>query len=218
MAFCAARVAPSFARTAARPQGARLVAAQAQDAVATPYANGILDLATERDILDDVHKDLMGLQAMMSAGEGSDSKDDLRSFLLGVPLGQEERKKIISTLAKEVGMKQETLDFLHLLVDVNRLDAIEDIITAFDEKYNTITDTQNVTLKSAARLEQDQEFEIAKMLQEVTKSKNIKIKPVVDEELIGGFVVEWEDNQVDLSIKGHLDRIESELMTAAGAV
>lgn len=77
---------------------------------------------------------------------------------------------------------------------------------------------QNVTLKSAARLEQDQEFEIAKMLQEVTKSKNIKIKPVVDEELIGGFVVEWDDNQVDLSIKGHLDRIEDELMSAAGAV
>lgn len=218
MAFCAARVAPSFARASSSPQGARLVAARAQDAVATPYANGILELACEREILDDVHKDLMGLQAMMSAGEGADSNDDLRSFLLGVPLGPDERKKIISTLAKEVSMKQETVDFLHLLVDVNRLDAIEDIISAFDDKYNTITDTQNVTLKSAARLEQDQEFEIAKMLQEVTKSKNIKIKPVVDEELIGGFVVEWDDNQVDLSIKGHLDRIEDELMSAAGAV
>lgn len=83
---------------------------------------------------------------------------------------------------------------------------------------HSIDGMQNVTLKSATRLEQDQEFEIAKMLQEVTKSKNIKIKPVVDEELIGGFVVEWDDNQVDLSIKGHLDRIENELMTAAGAV
>lgn len=79
---------------------------------------------------------------MMSAGEGAEKQDDLRTFLLGVPLGQDERKKIISTLAKEVSMKQETLDFLHLLVDVNRLDAIEDIISAFDEKYNTITDTQ----------------------------------------------------------------------------
>lgn len=86
---------------------------------------------------------------MMSAGEGADKKDDLRTFLLGVPLGQEERKNIISTLAKEVSMKQETLDFLHLLVDVNRLDAIEDIISAFDEKYNTITDTQVSSLTTA---------------------------------------------------------------------
>lgn len=78
----------------------------------------------------------------MSAGDGGESKDNLRSFLLGVPLGQEERKSIISALAKEVSMQQETLDFLHLLVDVNRLDAIEDIVVAFDEKYNVITDTQ----------------------------------------------------------------------------
>lgn len=55
---------------------------------------------------------------------------------------------------------------------------------------------QNVTLRSAARLEQDQEFEIAKQMQEATKSKNIKIKPVVDESLMGGFIVEWGDNQV----------------------
>ena len=57
---------------------------------------------------------------------------------------------------------------------------------------------QNVTLRSAARLEQDQEFEIAKQMQEATQSKNIKIKPVVDEALMGGFIVEWGDNQVRL--------------------
>lgn len=33
--------------------------------VATPYANGILELARERSILDDVHKDLMGLQVCL---------------------------------------------------------------------------------------------------------------------------------------------------------
>jgi primase-polymerase (primpol)-like protein len=60
---------------------------------------------------------------------------------------------------------------------------------------------QNVTLRSAARLEQDQEFEIAKQMQEATNSKNIKIKPVVDESLIGGFIVEWGDNQVRTSAK-----------------
>jgi F-type H+-transporting ATPase subunit delta len=77
---------------------------------------------------------------------------------------------------------------------------------------------QIVTLRSAARLEQEQEYEIAKHLQELTKSKNIKIKPIIDEALIGGFVVEFGDNRVDLSIKGHLDRIEAELMQAAGSV
>ena len=59
---------------------------------------------------------------------------------------------------------------------------------------------------------------MAARVQELTKSKNIKIKPVIDEALIGGFVVEFGDNRVDLSIKGHLDRIEQELMGAAETV
>ena len=75
---------------------------------------------------------------------------------------------------------------------------------------------QIVTLRSASRLEQDQEFEIAKQLQEMTKSKNIKIKPVIDEALVGGFIVEFGDNRVDLSIKGHMERIRRDLMENAG--
>jgi F0F1-type ATP synthase delta subunit len=309
------------------------------------------------------------MQAMMAVKDISE-KNELREFLLGVPLAPEKRKEIIDTISKDCGMQKETTDFLKLLIDTNRMDAIEDIANAFDDKYNKLTDTQvrtvaqlmlftrtlekqtgralakqanmgvdkddsleldlrgslparcacmqqhcckahcppsmrlppaclgtgcracvqsshilpcliklqvlcvlqaamhsatpvaatpamhaaqqpsspspagaslaaplsrltlgptnpradkprrvqNVVLRSAARLEQDQEFEIAKQMQEMTQSKNIKIKPVVDEELIGGFIVEWGDNQVDLSIKGHLDRIETDLMTAAGAV
>jgi hypothetical protein len=34
--------------------------------VAAPYANGLLELANERKIVDDVHKDLMTLQARFS--------------------------------------------------------------------------------------------------------------------------------------------------------
>ena len=65
-------------------------------------------------------------------------------------------------------------------------------------------------------MEQDQEFEIAKQLQDMTKSKNIKIKPVIDEALIGGFIVEFGDNRVDLSIKGHMERIKADLLENAG--
>ena len=35
---------------------------QAQDKISVPYANGILELAQERENLNEVHKDLMTLQ------------------------------------------------------------------------------------------------------------------------------------------------------------
>jgi hypothetical protein len=37
---------------------------QVEDSVAGPYAAGILELAQERDILDEVYGDLMGLQVL----------------------------------------------------------------------------------------------------------------------------------------------------------
>ncbi len=50
---------------------------------------------------------------------------------------------------------------------------------------------QVAVLRSAVKLEQEQQFLIAKKLQELTGSKNIKLKPVVDPELVAGFVVEY---------------------------
>ena len=73
---------------------------------------------------------------------------------------------------------------------------------------------QVATLKSAVKLEQEQQFLIAKKLQELTGAKNIKLKPIVDESLIAGFVVEYGSAQIDLSVKGKLDRISLEMQGA----
>lgn len=67
--------------------------------------------------------------------------------------------------------------------------------------------SQVATLRSAVKLEQEQQFLIAKKLQELTGSKNIKLKPTLDTSLIGGFVVEYGSSQIDLSVKGQLERV-----------
>ncbi len=71
--------------------------------------------------------------------------------------------------------------------------------------------SQVATLRSAVKLEQEQQFLIAKKLQELTGSKNIKLKPVIDQSLIAGFVVEYGSSQIDLSIRGQIDKVADEL-------
>lgn len=66
-------------------------------------------------------------------------------------------------------------------------------------------------LRSAVKLEEEQQFLIAKKLQEMLSVKNIKIKPVIDPELIAGFVVQYSSAQIDLSVKGKLDRLSMEM-------
>lgn len=66
-------------------------------------------------------------------------------------------------------------------------------------------------LRSAVKLEQEQQFLIAKKLQELTGSKNIKLKPVIDQSLIAGFVVEFGSSQIDLSIKAQIERVADDI-------
>ncbi len=70
---------------------------------------------------------------------------------------------------------------------------------------------QVATLRSAVKLEQEQQFLIAKKLQELTGSKNIKLKPTIDKSLIAGFVVEYGSSQIDLSVRGQLEKVQDEL-------
>ena len=69
-------------------------------------------------------------------------------------------------------------------------------------------------MTSAVKLENEQQFAIAKKLQEMTGAKNIKLKPVVDASLIGGFVVQFGKDgsgMIDLSVKGQMAALAAQL-------
>ena len=98
-----------------------------------------------------------------------------------------------------------------LLCAAGRLKMLPEICENFEELYCKLTDTQIATLRSAVKLEQEQQFLIAKKLQELTGSKNIKLKPVIDQSLIAGFVVEYGSSQVDLSVRGQVERVGEQI-------
>ena len=77
---------------------------------------------------------------------------------------------------------------------------------------------QVAVLRSAVQMEQEQHFLIAKKLQELTGAKNIKLKPVIDESLIAGFVVEYGSSQIDMSLAGQLNQITNDLEGSEAAM
>ena len=71
------------------------------------------------------------------------------------------------------------------------------------------------TLTSAIQLDEEEQYQIAKKLRELTGAKNVKLKPALDPSLLAGFVVEFGSSQIDLSVKGQLNRISAELKAKA---
>ncbi len=179
------------------------------DVVGGSYANALVDLAQSKNALEAIHTDVDALASYMKESE------DIKTFLSNPTINENKKKDLVKRVASESGFNEYTVNFLNLLIDQNRMDAISEICEAFETRYCQLTDTMVATLRSAVKLEQEQQFLIAKKLQELSGARNVKIVPVIDESLIAGFVVEWGASQIDLSVKGQLNKITGELMTAA---
>merc|ERR1719263_2170229 len=123
----------------------------------------------------------------------------------------DEKRTLITKISNEASFDVSTTHFLSLLIDKGRIDCISEVIDSFKNLYYEATGTQVAVVKSAVALEEEQHFLIAKKIQELTKSKMVTVKRVIDEALIGGFIVEYGSSQIDLSIRGALERIKKGL-------
>jgi F-type H+-transporting ATPase subunit delta len=185
---------------------ARVIAqAGKRNDVSDSYAKALVELADEKTVLEQVHSDVDALAALVK--ENKKFAD-----LMFNPIVEADKKKaVIDSISKGAGFQKYTSNFLKLLVEKDRVNLLSEICESFEEQYCTMTDTQVATLRSAVKLEQEQQFLIAKKLQELTGSKNIKLKPIIDQSLIAGFVVEYGSSQIDLSVKGQVERVTDEL-------
>ncbi|QDZ19209.1 delta chain of chloroplast ATP synthase [Chloropicon primus] len=192
--------------------GSRRRTVMKADAVATQYATAFVNLAKDKNVLDDVRSDMDSVANLMK----TDAK--LSSFLTNPVADGDKKKSLINSIAKEASFNALSENFLCLLVDKQRIGGITDICESFESIYCEVTDTEVATVTSAAALDNDQQFEIAKKLQKLTGAKNIKLKPKVDSSLISGLVIQYGkggSKLLDMSARGQLARIEAQLLSQA---
>merc|ERR1712100_764583 len=166
--------------------GSRRRTVMKADQVATQYATAFVQLAKDKNVLDDVRGDMDSVASLMK----NDAK--LSSFLTNPVADSDKKKELIGGMG--------------------------DICDSFENIYCEVTDTEVATVTSAAALDNDQQFEIAKKLQKLTGAKNIKLKPKVDSSLISGLVIQYGkggSKLLDLSAKGQLAAIEAQLLSQA---
>ena len=172
------------------------------------YAVALADSAQASGNLEAVHQDCETFAAYAAASPG------ILTCLANPVLTDEKKKDLITKMAKESSFSPLFVSFLGLLVDKRRTGLTAQILDEFEAIYCGLTDTQVATVTSAVKLEIEQQFAIAKKLQSMTGAKNIKLKPIVDPSILGGFIVKYGKDgsaSVDLSVKGQMDMIASSL-------
>jgi len=171
--------------------------------VASRYAKALLGLASERGELQSVESDLNMLSSLV---------DSSREFelLLVSPVVKPDKKKSVLEALLNGKVSEITFRFINLLVSKGRESAIPSILKEALAQLRTMNNIQAVTVKTASILDDDSK---TRVLAEVAKLHDgeVELKEIVDPELLGGFILRMDDQEIDASIKRQLSTLRRKL-------
>jgi len=108
--------------------------------------------------------------------------------------------------------QQLTMDFLHLLLKNNRELFLMEMCLNFQSLYSKLTGIKSAKLTTAIELDQAQLQDFNKLIQVHFGSK-AEVLTTVDGNLLGGFILKVEDQQLDASVSTQLKKMRRELVS-----
>jgi len=108
------------------------------------------------------------------------------------------------------GLRESMQNFLHLLLDNNRLQALPDIISLFEVLRADYEKTVDVDVRSFLPLEPEQEQRLAQALKERLQ-RDVSLHIEVDKNLLGGTVIRAKDLVIDGSARSKLARMAEQM-------
>jgi F-type H+-transporting ATPase subunit delta len=167
------------------------------------YAKSLIDLATEKGQLEAVYADMKYLQAVCKGS--AEFVNLLRS-----PIIHADKKKAIIEAVTKGKVGELTNLFNHLLVVKTRESDLPEVVEAFIDQYNEIKDIHKLKITTAVALSDDLKKLIETKVKDANHFGTIELESKVDEKLIGGFVLEFNNNLVDASIQRDLKDIKKQ--------
>jgi len=171
--------------------------------LAVRYAKSLIDLAVERNQLEEVNADTRYLQGVFKISPEFVS-------LMRSPIIKSDKKLKIITAVMNGNIGVLTSSFITLLVNKNREEHLPEIVDAVITQYNQLKDIHRVKLTTAEIVSEEMKRTIVSKIKSETAMQNIELETVVKPELIGGFVLEFNNNLVDASIARDLRDIKKQ--------
>ena len=167
--------------------------------LAKRYAQALFDLAVENNILEEVAQDMILVKSVL------DESRVLRKVMSNPVIDYTKKNKVLDRIFDHKIQKL-THKFLQLITRKGREVYITFISTAFDEIYKDHKNILPVKLTTAIGVDEKIKKEIIDKLAQVT-DMNLEVTEIVDQELIGGFKLNFEDYQYNNSVKKQLQRL-----------
>lgn len=168
--------------------------------LASRYAKSLLDFAVERNQLEIVFADMQWLQVVCQGNR------DFVNVLRSPIIRDDSKKKIIEAVTKGK-INELTGSFITLLITKNREANLPEIINAFITAYKEHKNIKTVKLTTATVVSEELKNEIISEIKKTAGFPTVELEQHVDENIIGGYVLQIGDKLVDASIAYDLKNI-----------
>jgi F-type H+-transporting ATPase subunit delta len=171
--------------------------------IATRYAKSLLELAVEQNKLDRVLEDVEHFRAVTR----------VRDFLLLLksPIVHQGKKRQIFRALFADSYDTVTMAFLDIILRKGREAYLDEIAEAFVDQYREVRQITTVKLTTAVALDDKRLEEIkTKISQSEATFPNIELQTEVNPDILGGFIIEFEDNLYDASVAHQMEQLRKE--------
>ena len=165
------------------------------------YAKAILSLATDQKTADVVSTDMK-----LIANTIAENKD-LSQALQSPVVTSTVKKSILLEVFKK--SNKTTLSLINTLVANNRIDILEQVASKYNLLFDQSKGIELATVTTAIALTPDLKKKVLAKAKEIT-GKNVEVENIIDESILGGFILRIGDVQYNASVANQLNKIKRE--------
>lgn len=170
---------------------------------ARPYAQAAYDVARKNNSVEEWWQSLLSLQQALSFPK-------VRSYLSNPTIGLDEKLLTLENICKE-WMTEDVKRFARLLGEKGRLIAIDDICAIFLHIKEEASKKVRALFTTAFDLGESQQKALVGLISQKT---GLDLLPEfsVDREIIGGAIVRFDGNVIDISVRKQLAQLKQNLI------
>lgn len=166
------------------------------------YAAAFFDLAEEKGIIDNAYEDMTML------GDICASNHDFVRMLQNPVINADKKNKVISKIFG-TSMNKMSLSFISLMIRKRRERYLPSIAEAFSDLYKASKGIKTAYVTSAVELAAQDKAGILEILSKLT-DKKIELIEKTNESLLGGFVINLDNFQIDQSIASKVKQLKKD--------
>ena len=164
------------------------------------YVQALMSIATEDNSVDKYQDFAESLLQTLY------SETDFLEFLRSPVIKKEDKKKIIDDVYGEVFDKN-FINFLKVVIDKNRMSSIMEMLRSFIKECKNSREITEVLVETARELT-DQQIDNLKEVLNKKLNRKIIIKQKINESLIAGIKVIFDQKIIDTSVENTLKELK----------